>query len=363
MRRPSHVKQSPTNHKAAFMSEDELLLATEITSTVERTSDGFKTGKTKNLEYRLYQLRRLCTFLTEQQDGLLEALKADFKSHYEALGEICSLRSEVIKAIDNLYTWTKSTFPPTGLVFKSDSCFMRYEPLGTVLIIAPWNYPVHLLLEPLIGAISAGCSAVVKPSEISPHTAIFLGKNLMNYLDTSCYAIINGGAREAGILLDWPHWNLIFFTGSRKVGRLIQQKAAINLIPTVLELGGKSPCIVTESAKLENTAKRIVFGKLFNAGQTCVSPDYILTLPELVPRLKESLISAIKSFYGDDPSSSSTGYSRIPNHQHWDRLDRLLEGCKNVIQVGRSNRETKHFAPTLIIDPDPSCPLMQEEVN
>jgi acyl-CoA reductase-like NAD-dependent aldehyde dehydrogenase len=313
------------------------------------------------LGYRVKQLQQLASFLTSEREGLLGALKADFKSHYEALSELRTVETEVVRAIDEISKWNRPQSLSTSLAFKLDSCTMHFEPLGTVLIIAPWNYPVDLLFSPLIGAISAGNTAILKPSEVSANTARFLDEHLSRYLDPQCFAIVTGGPSETEALLDWSHWNLIFFTGSNRVGRIVQQKAAANLIPTVLELGGKSPCIVDTNVDLTVAAKRIIFGKLFNAGQTCIAPDYILTRRELVEPLVEQLIAAIKTFYGDDPSKSFD-YSQIVDQAHWDRLNSLIPATEGITRVGSSNRESRYFAPTIILEPNLGDALMREEV-
>lgn len=249
-----------------------------------------------------------------------------------------------------------------------DSCRLRYEARGPVLIVAPWNYPLDLLLRPLAGAMAAGCTAVLKPSELVPNTARYLAEQLPRYVDGDCYRLVLGGPAEAQELLAWPHWGLIFFTGSQRVGRLVAEAAAANLIPTVLELGGKSPCIVTGEGggDLGTVAKRIVFGKLFNAGQTCVAPDYVLVTggEELVDALQEALVEAIRSFYGEDPCQSQD-YSQIVNLSQWDRLAGLLAGqpAEQIIQVGQHRREERHFAPTLVLKPHLDSALMQQEVR
>lgn len=232
------------------------------------------------------------------------------------------------------------------------------------LIIAPWNYPVDLLVEPLIGAIAAGCAAVLKPSEVAGRTARFLADHLPLYLDQECFAIVCGGPEETGWLLDWPRWDLIFYTGSGRVGRIIQQKASLNLIPTVMELGGKSPCIVTASVDLGTTAKRIVWGKFFNAGQTCVAPDYVLaTSAATAEALQAKILETIRLFYGPNPSTSPD-YSRIVNDRHWDRLAGMLQGeTGRATAVGDSDRKTRYFAPTVVMGPSLEGPLMSDEVR
>lgn len=237
---------------------------------------------------------------------------------------------------------------------------MHWEPKGVVLIIAPWNYPLSLVLEPLIGALAAGCPAVLKPSEITPFSADYLGKHLPSYLE-DCMVIYNGGAEITQKLLDWPHWGLIFYTGGAVVGRIIQERANVHMIPTIMELGGKSPVVVRKGVDLEVVAKRIVFGKFFNAGQTCIAPDYILAAQP--DELKEELVKAITLFYGMI-ATDSKDYCRISNERHWDRLKDLLDSVpiERVLQFGQSNRTERRFAPSIVMAPDPDSALMREEI-
>lgn len=330
---------------------------------MERVKSGFHNGLTRPLSYRLRQLRSLCSFLTNEESALLAALQEDFKSPFDARGELDTVRTEVIRAIDELPNWIQLKRVPSPWTLPLDRCYLRDDPQGTVLIIAPWNYPLDLLLEPLVGALAGGCAAVLKPSEVAPATARLLIECLPRYLDEHCYAVIGGGPEVAQVLLSWPKWNLIFYTGSTRVGKIVQQAAAAHLIPTVLELGGKSPCIVSKATNLEVTAKRIAWGKCLNGGQTCVAPDYVLTFAELVEPLKEALEHAITTFFGSDPCNSPD-YTRIVNEQHWDRLASLVptEHSDRVITIGRSDRARKVFAPTLVIDPPLDGALMREEI-
>lgn len=316
------------------------------------------------MEFRLYQLRRLCSFLVEEEPALLAALEKDFKSHFEALAELHAVQTEVIKAIDNLSKWIKPAKVSQPWAYYLDTCRMEYQPRGTILVIGAWNYPVDLILEPLIGAIAAGCTAILKPSEVAVNTAKCLTDLLPKYLDQECYIIVNGGPQETGQLLDWPKWDLIFYTGNSNVGRIIQTKAASNLIPTVLELGGKSPCIVTSRVDVDTVARRLMYGKLFNAGQTCVAPDYVITFPEMLEPLKEAIIGTVKVFYGENPIKS-TDYSRIINHKHYDRLSQLLANLTReteIISIGDSDREDKYFAPTVVLNPPIQSTLMLHEI-
>jgi acyl-CoA reductase-like NAD-dependent aldehyde dehydrogenase len=288
----------------------------------------------------------------------LTALQTDFKSQYDALAEVRTVQSAVAQAIDQLSTWLSPEHVTRSLAFYTDSCAMHWEPRGVVLIISAWNYPLSLLIEPLVGALAAGCVAALKPSEVAHNTANVIAAKLSGYIE--CISVHTGGPETTQQLLDWPHWGLVFYTGNGRVGKLIQEKMAKNLVPTIMELGGKSPCVFL-SGDVDVVAKRIVFGKLFNNGQTCVAPDYVLT-PN-VEGLLRAVEKAIHAFYGEDPCDSSE-LSSIVNDHHWDRLNSLLEGINesSILRIGTNKRETRRFAPTVVVNPPLNSRLMTEEI-
>jgi aldehyde dehydrogenase (NAD+) len=239
--------------------------------------------------------------------------------------------------------------------------WIQNEPLGVCLVIAPWNYPVQLLLEPLAAALAAGNCVVAKPSELAPACSAALARLLPQYLDTDAVAVVEGGVPETTALLD-QRWDHIFFTGSTAVGKVVAAAAAKHLTPTVLELGGKSPAYVHASADLDVAARRITWGKLLNVGQTCIAPDYVLADRQIRDRLVEKISQQITTFYGADPKTSSS-LGRIVNERHTRRLQGLLDqGAGTVVTGGQVDVDARYVAPTVTIDPSPESPVMQEEI-
>ncbi|XP_042531961.1 aldehyde dehydrogenase family 3 member B2 [Dipodomys spectabilis] len=247
----------------------------------------------------------------------------------------------------------------TNLLTKLSSAFIRKEPFGLVLIIAPWNYPVNLTLMPLVGALAAGNCVVLKPSEMSKCTEKVLCELLPQYLDQSCFAVVLGGPQETSQLLE-HQFDYIFFTGSPRVGRIVMAAAAKHLTPITLELGGKNPCYVDDDCDPQTVANRVAWFRYFNSGQTCVAPDYVLCSPETRERLLPALQSAITRFYGDDPKSSPN-LGRIINQKHFLRLQGLLR-CGRVAIGGQSDESDRYIAPTVLVDVQETEPVMQEEI-
>ncbi|XP_062053706.1 aldehyde dehydrogenase family 3 member B2 isoform X1 [Lepus europaeus] len=247
----------------------------------------------------------------------------------------------------------------TNLLTKLGSAFIRKEPYGLVLIIAPWNYPVNLTLIPLVGAIAAGNCVVLKPSEVSSSTEKVLAEVLPRYLDQSCFAVVLGGPEETGQLLE-HRFDYILFTGSPHVGKIVMAAAAKHLTPVTLELGGKNPCYVDDNCDPQTVANRVAWFRYFNAGQTCMAPDYVLCSPETRERLLPALQSTITRFYGDDPQSSPN-LGRIINQKHFRRLQALL-GCGRVAIGGQSDESQRYIAPTVLVDVQEAEPVMQEEI-
>uniref|UniRef100_A0A2K6KQ58 Aldehyde dehydrogenase 3 family member B2 n=1 Tax=Rhinopithecus bieti TaxID=61621 RepID=A0A2K6KQ58_RHIBE len=235
----------------------------------------------------------------------------------------------------------------TNLFMKLDSVFIRKEPFGLVLIIAPWNYPVNLVLVPLVGALAAGNCVVLKPSEISQGTEKVVAEVLPRYLDQSCFAVVLGGPQETGQLLEHK-FDYIFFTGSPRVGKIVMTAAAKHLTPVTLELGGKNPCYVDDSCDPQTVANRVAWFRYFNAGQTCVAPDYVLCSPEMQERLLPALQSTITRFYGDDPQSSPN-LGRIINQKQFQRLRALL-GCGHVAIGGQSDESDRYIVVNQMLE-------------
>jgi aldehyde dehydrogenase (NAD+) len=333
----------------------------DIVGLVERQREFFSGGGTRGREARTEALENLRRVLREGEAELLAALKADLgKPETEAyLSEIAFVEGEIALARKKLKSWNRPrrvrtgwlTFPASGRVYPS--------PYGTALIIGPWNYPLQLLLAPLVGALAAGNTAVLKPSELAPETSRTLAGLVRKIFDPKLLAVVEGGAETARQLLG-EKFDYIFYTGSSRVGRLVMAAAAENLTPVTLELGGKNPCLLDRGSDLKLAARRIAWGKFFNAGQTCVAPDYLLVPEELEASLIEELKSAVGSFYGNDPRSSPD-YGRIVNEKHFDRLAGLLEGAE-IAFGGEIDREERYFAPTAVRKVPEGHPLLDEEI-
>ncbi|WP_228899402.1 aldehyde dehydrogenase family protein [Streptomyces sp. DH1] len=329
---------------------------------VARLRATFRTGRTKPVEWRTGQLRRLRALLTENGSDLEAALHADLgKSAAEAQRtEIGFTVREIDHTLDHLADWLRPEPAPVPAHLGADAtAWTQYDPLGVVLVIAPWNYPAQLLLAPVVGALAAGNAVVAKPSELAPATSAALARLLPRYLDTDAVAVVEGGVPETTALLA-ERFDHIFYTGNGTVGRIVMRAAAEHLTPVTLELGGKSPAFVDRDADLDTVAPRLVAGKFLNAGQTCVAPDYVLTDPETAAALEPALVRAVEAQYGADPARS-TEYARIVNERHFDRLTGLLDSGR-VVVGGGSDRSRKYLAPTVLADVAPDAPVMREEI-
>ncbi|MFJ4201325.1 aldehyde dehydrogenase family protein [Streptomyces sviceus] len=329
---------------------------------VARLRATFRSGRTKPVEWRTTQLRRLREMLTENGTELAAALHADLgKSSTEAFRtEIDFTVREIDHTLDHLADWLRPEPAPVPPHLGADaSARTQYDPLGVVLVIAPWNYPAQLLLAPVVGALAAGNAVVAKPSELAPATSAAVARLLPAYLDTDAVAVVEGGIPETTALLA-ERFDHIFYTGNGTVGRVVLRAAAEHLTPVTLELGGKSPAFVDRDADLTVVADRLARGKFLNAGQTCVAPDYVLTDPETAAALEPLLKNAVDTLYGSDPADSGE-YGRIINERHFDRLTGLLDSGRTVVG-GTSDRTTKYIAPTVLADVDPESPVMREEI-
>jgi aldehyde dehydrogenase (NAD+) len=329
---------------------------------VARLRATFRTGRTKPVEWRTAQLHRLREMLTDSGPELAAALHADLgKSTAEAQRtEIGFTIREIDHTLDHLTEWLRPEPAPVPAHLGADArAWTQYDPLGVVLVIAPWNYPAQLLLTPLVGALAAGNAVVVKPSEMAPATSAVLAGLLPAHLDTDAVAVVEGGVPETTALLA-ERFDHIFYTGNGTVGRVVMRAAAEHLTPVTLELGGKSPAFVDRGTDLDVVADRLVRGKFLNAGQTCVAPDYVLTDPETAAALESKLARAVEAVYGTDPATGDE-YGRIVNERHFDRLVGLLDSGR-VVVGGDSDRTTKYIAPTVLADVDPAAPVMREEI-
>jgi len=333
----------------------------DITRTVEAQRAFFATQATKSLAFRLEALEKLEAAILAYEERLNAAMYADFrKSPFEVYAtEVGLVLSEIRFHRKHLRGWMKPERVPSGLVnFPAASRILR-EPYGVALLIAPWNYPFQLLINPLVGAISAGNCAVLKPADYSTHTGEVMAEMIRETFDPSYIAAFTGGRTVIQALLE-ERYDYIFFTGSSALGRLVMEKAAHHLTPVSLELGGKSPCIVGADANLEVAARRIAWGKFLNAGQTCVAPDYLLVHQEVKAALVERLKVAITRMYGEDPRQSPD-FPRIINGKQMTHLKRLLQSG-TVLFGGVVDDAERYISPTLIDGVGPEDPIMQEEI-
>lgn len=321
----------------------------------------FNSGITRNIDYRLKMLRRLKTAILNNERKIAEALQQDLgKPEQETVTtEIGMVIQEINMMLKHLEKWSRKKKCRTNLINMPGKSFTIREPYGRILIISPWNYPFHLVILPLVGAIAGGNCAIIKPSEISPSTSKVI-KDLINQtFDSQYIQVIEGAIEETSDLLE-RSFDKIFFTGSSKVGGIVMEKAAKHLTPVVLELGGKSPCIVDKNCNMDIAVKRILFGKGINAGQTCVAPDYVLVHESVKGIFYKKCEERIKDFYGATYEGSKD-YCKIINDAHFERLQVYLKNGKIIIG-GHSNKQKRHIELTLIEVTDMEQPIMKEEI-
>ncbi|WP_326617320.1 aldehyde dehydrogenase family protein [Streptomyces decoyicus] len=333
----------------------------DAAAVVGRLRRTFATRRTAAPDWRRGQLTALRSLLTDHSDELLTALATDLgKGPGEAYRtEIGFTVHEIDHTLARLDDWLAPRpaelpdrlLPATAQVVR--------EPLGVVLVIAPWNYPLQLALAPLVGALAAGNCAVVKPSELAPATSAAMARLLPRYLDGDAVAVVEGAVPETTALLA-ERFDHIFYTGNGTVGRIVMTAAARHLTPVTLELGGKSPVVLDPGTDLAAAARRIVTGKFLNAGQTCVAPDYVLAIGDTAHAIEPHLAEAVREAYGADPAGADE-YGRIVNERHFDRVTALLGSGRTVIG-GAHDRATRYLAPTVLADVTPDSPVMQEEI-
>ena len=335
-----------------------------IPEIVQELRAGFRAGAPNDVTSRRTQLRRLRALFVEQEDRILDALAADVgKPRIEAYtSEIAFTINEIDHTLQHLNAWTKPKKIGVPITFKPGKAMLRPEPLGTVCIIAPWNYPVQLLFTPLIPALAAGNTAVLKPSEVTPSVAALVEELVPKYFDSSTVAVVTGAAEQTTALLK-ERFEHIFYTGNGQVGRIVMRAAAEHLTPVTLELGGKSPAIVAADANIDVAAKRIAWAKFLNAGQTCVAPDYVLVEEKIEDQFLTALTDAVTTFYGDDPQQSAD-YARIVNERHHDRLMKLLSdgGYEATVFGGTGDRKTRYVAPTALTGVKADAAVMADEI-
>ena len=321
----------------------------------------FTTGETKKVIFRIENLKKLKKEILKNELNIKEALKKDLNKSYSEsyMTEIGITLSELNYVIKHTKKWSRKKIVPTPIVHFPSISYTVSEPYGIVLILSPWNYPFMLMMEPLIGAISSGNTIILKPSEFAPHTANIIEKIIKNCFDEEYVAVIQGEKEVSQNLIN-SKVDYIFYTGGTKVGKIVMEAASKNLIPVTLELGGKSPCIIDKNCNIKLATKRLVFGKLLNAGQTCIAPDYVL----INKKVKEELIKWIKyylkQFLGESVLNNKD-YPKIINKRHYDRLKALIENQK-ILLGGKSNIQTLKLEPTLIDKPSRESMIMNEEI-
>ena len=328
---------------------------------IENMKTVFDSGRTRDLAWRRAQLEAVERLMAECEGEFMAALAADLgKPPMESYTtEISYVSGEAAYCRKKLSRWTKSKRVSTPLVGQPGTSWIQPEPLGVVLVIGAWNYPVQLTLAGMVAAITAGNCVIIKPSELAPATSALLARRVPEYLDPECINIVTGGVAETTALLELP-FDHILYTGGGNVGRIVMAAAAKNLTPVTLELGGKSPCVVLPDANLEATARRIVWGKFTNAGQTCTAPDYILTDADTESKLVPLIEKSINDMFGSDPQQSDS-YGRIINSRHFERVSQLI-GSGTVVAGGRTDAGDKYIAPTVLTGVSPESPVMQEEI-
>jgi len=321
----------------------------------------FFQGETRQFAFRKTQLKKLRDAIRQSENEISKALFDDLnKSPFEAYStEIGFVLEEIGYHLRHLNKWVNPRRVYNPITNFPARASLIYEPKGTVLIIAPWNYPMQLLIAPLVGAISAGNTVILKPSELAVNTAKVMEEVINSCFDKKYIHVVNGGIETSKHLLslDFDH---IFFTGSTYVGRIVAQEAAKKLIPVTLELGGKSPCIVDKDIDVKLAARRIMWGKLINAGQTCIAPDYLLVHESIKDKLLPELVSAIKSFYGENPEESPD-YPRIINEPNVERLAILTEKVE-IYWGGKYDVSSRYFQPTILNNVSFEMPVMQQEI-
>ncbi|HYP92769.1 MAG TPA: aldehyde dehydrogenase family protein [Mycobacterium sp.] len=332
---------------------------TDIPATVRRLRETFKTGRTRSLQWRKQQLQALEKLMVENEPAVAAALEQDLgREPFEAwLADIASTAGEAKDAAKNLRRWMRRRYRLLELSQLPGRGWVEYEPYGTVLIIGAWNFPFALTLGPAVGAIAAGNTVVLKPSEVAPASSALMAELVPKYLDPDAIAVIEGDGAVSQQLVAQGFDHLLF-TGGTEIGRKVYEGAASHLTPVTLELGGKSPVIVSADADIDVAAKRIAWTKLINSGQTCIAPDYVLA----DAKIRDELVSKIKDAVTKFESADSTG-KRIVNQRHFDRLTASLAATKGNVAIGGGSDASKlGIQPTVVVDPDPAEPLMTDEI-
>ncbi|MDG2396093.1 MAG: aldehyde dehydrogenase family protein [Flavobacteriaceae bacterium] len=328
---------------------------------IESQKKLFSSQKTKSIYFRKKSLKKLLNNINSYEEKIYDSLNKDLKKHsFEAyLTEVYIIKKEIKLILKNLNNWGKPKRIKSSILNFPSKDYLIPEPYGITLHISPWNYPFQLAIGPMIGAVAAGNTVILKPSEYSINTSKLIEEIIAKSFTSDHVTVIQGDAQVASKLLTF-RWDYIFFTGSTTVGKIVAKSAAINLTPYTLELGGKNPCIVDDSVPIELTAKRIIWGKFLNCGQTCIAPDYIIAKSNIFNKLLDSLIKEINKSFSDN-SEDSNSYGRIINKKHLKRLSKMLIGEK-IVYGGKINLKSKFMEPTIISNPSLKSHVMKEEI-
>jgi aldehyde dehydrogenase (NAD+) len=333
-----------------------------IPARVAALRSAFESGRTRSYAWRMEQLGALLKMVQAEESAIVDALHKDVgKPALEAWSAEVSEVANGLKFVrKNLKKWMRIERVSTPLLALPGKSWIQREPLGVALIIAPWNYPFSLSINPLAGALAAGNAVLLKPSEVAPHTSALLARLLPQYLDREAVAVLEGGVPETTEVLA-QRFDHIFYTGNGAVGRVVLQAAVKHLTPVTLELGGKSPCIIDEHADLEVAARRVTWAKFYNCGQTCVAPDYVLVHERAHDKFVALLKQTITSFWGERPETSKD-YGRIVNERHHRRLMALLPNSGSLAAGGQGDEQQRYIAPTVLTDVRADAPIMQDEI-
>lgn len=332
-----------------------------ISTTLNKQKQYFHSGATLPLAFRKQMLRKLADAMQQYEKPLTDALWQDLHKSYEEayLTELSIVYAEIRHHLRGMRRWAKAECKPSPLAIMPACSKVVKQPIGNTLIIAPWNYPVQLLLNPLVGAISAGCTAMLKPSPYVPNVSRVLTEMIRNTFPEEYIAIVEGN-REVNKMLLAERWDIIFFTGSPSLGKMVMEAAAKTLTPVVLELGGKSPCIIDKDANLAVAAKRVAWGKALNAGQTCIAPDYLMIQEEVKDKFLKLLVKEWENLLTKDPKQTKH-FVRIVNNRALDRLIGYLKDG-NIYHGGTYDKAERYLSPTILTDVSPEAPVMQEEI-
>jgi aldehyde dehydrogenase (NAD+) len=358
----THPASNSDHTGASRVTRGSTVVPASILETLSTLRQTFESGRTRPYAWRVAQLDGLLALLANEEQAIVEALHRDVgKPALEAwIAEVSDCVNGTKYLKKHLRKWMKPERVATALAALPGKSRIVREPLGVALIVAPWNYPFALAINPLAGALAAGNCALIKPSEVAPATSALLAKLLPKYLDPEAVAVVEGGVAETTALLQ-QRFDHIFYTGNGAVGRIVMEAAAKHLTPVTLELGGKSPCIVDESADLDVSVKRIAWTKFYNCGQTCVAPDYVLVQRSVHDRFVSKLKETLAAFFGSEPQRHKD-YGRIVNARHHRRLMALLPGSGEIATGGTGDEADRYLAPTVLVQVPEEAPIMRDEI-